>query len=129
MFIVPETKEYFLSLKRKRAKDRLVSGTSYKPNEHVCAWADGSDFQTGYISKCFKKILEKNNLPIIKFHELRHTAGSQLLRNGATMKQVQEYLRHGNMQSTMIYLHGDADGDKKELSLVMGNIFASSAKI
>jgi len=129
MHIVPETKEYLLSLKRQHAENRLLCGASYALNDHVCARVDGSDFQPGYVSKYFKKILEKNNLPIIKFHELRHTAGSRLLKSGASMKQVQEYLRHGSMQSTMIYLHGDACEDKKEMSVAVGKLFAGNAAI
>jgi len=127
MYIVPETREYLLSLKRQYAENRLLCGKSFNPSDHVCAWPDGSDFLPGYVSKYFKKILEKNNLPIIKLHELRHTAGSQLLKNGATMKQVQEYLRHGNMQSTILYLHSNGDEDRKEMAVVMGGLLGKNA--
>jgi len=148
MYIVPETREYLLSLKRRQSENRLlcggpfnandhaldgssntndhVHGGAFNANDHVCVWPDGSDFKPDYVSRGFKDILIKNKLPIIRFHELRHTAGSQLLKNGATMKQVQKYLRHGSMQSTMVYLHGNDDEDKKEMSLVMGDLLGKS---
>ena len=62
----------------------------------------------------------------MRFHELRHTAGSLLLEQGASVKQVQEYLGHESASTTMdIYAHVSVSG-KKATSAVMGNILKCS---
>lgn len=38
-------------------------------------------------------------------HSLRHTAGTLALLNGATTREVQQLLRHSNINTTMIYAH------------------------
>ena len=38
--------------------------------------------------------MEKNNLPKIKLHELRHSCASLLLECGIGMKEIQEWLGH-----------------------------------
>lgn len=36
-------------------------------------------------------------------HQLRHWCGTELLRNGATLREVQEHLRHRSVVSTQLY--------------------------
>ena len=38
-------------------------------------------------------------------HSLRHTAGTLALLNGASTREVQQLLRHSNINTTMIYAH------------------------
>ena len=64
----------------------------------------------------------KESLPHIRFHELRHTAGSLLLEKGLSAKQIQEYLGHEEISTTLdIYGHLSIEG-KKEASNVMSEI-------
>ena len=56
----------------------------------------------------FLKILKKNNLPHIRFHELRHSCASLLLNDGFALKDVQEWMGHSDIQTTAnIYGHID----------------------
>ena len=74
----------------------------------------------------FGKLLERHNLPRIRFHELRHTTGSLLLEKGATIKQIQEYLGHEDVSTTLnIYAHLSVEG-KKETALTMGSMFKTA---
>lgn len=41
----------------------------------------------------------------ITAHSLRHTAGTLNLLNGGTLEETQQLLRHGNINTTMIYVH------------------------
>ncbi|MDP2967054.1 MAG: tyrosine-type recombinase/integrase [bacterium] len=41
----------------------------------------------------------------ISCHSLRHTAGSLAIEGGANVIQVQQMLRHSNINTTMIYIH------------------------
>ena len=52
-----------------------------------------------------------------------HTAGSLLLNNGMSIKQIAEYLGHEKVSTTLdIYTHIDFEG-KRATAQAMGNIF------
>ena len=71
------------------------------------------------------KLLKANNLPLIRFHDLRHTAASLLAANGATPQQTQEFLGHENASTTMnIYTHC-LDEAKKQTSNIINKIYFS----
>ena len=88
-------------------------GDAYKDSGRVCVWDDGTPFKPDYISQHFALLLKKHNLPHIRYHDLRHTAGSILLNQGLSPKQIQEYLGHEQIATTLeIYAHLDAAGKK-----------------
>ena len=56
-----------------------------------------------------------NGMPHIRFHELRHSAASNLLNMGFSLKDVQEWLGHSDIKTTAnTYGHLDA---KRKLSM------------
>ena len=59
----------------------------------------------------FSKFLARNDLKHIKFHALRHTCATLLLRCGVDIKQVQARLGHGDIETTNKYLHYVDEGD------------------
>ena len=44
-------------------------------------------------------------VPGFTFHRLRHWCGTEMLRSGADLRQVQEFLRHEVITSTELYTH------------------------
>ena len=92
------------------------------PQEHVCTLPNGKPFRPEYVTQRFSKLLRQHGLPRIRFHELRHTAGSLLLERGMSAKQIQEYLGHENVSTTPdIYVHLSVEG-KKEAAAAMSSI-------
>jgi len=56
--------------------------------------------------RSYKALLKRANLPAITFHDLRHSAGSLMLRAGARMTEVSEVLGHSSVKVTQdIYAH------------------------
>jgi integrase len=58
------------------------------------------------IRRSFRPLLEQAGLPLIRFHDLRHTTATLLLSMGTHPKIVQELLGHSNIMVTLeIYSH------------------------
>ena len=61
---------------------------------------DGELYRPDYVTKRFKKLLEENNMPELRFHDLRHSCASVLASNGYQLKDVQEWLGHSDIGVT-----------------------------
>lgn len=122
--LVGATIPYLQSLKAEQDKLKALMGDRYPdPMGHICTHKNGKPFLPGYISHRFLDLLRKYNLPEIRFHDLRHTAGSLLMEQGATIKQVQECLGHEKASTTAdIYLHVSMRG-KQAVAQMMDGIF------
>ena len=66
------------------------------------------------ITRSFKPLLQRTDLPNILFHDLRHTCATLLLSRGVHAKLVQELLGHSTIAVTLdTYSHvlpGMGDG-------------------
>ena len=106
--LMPEARAIFEEAKKTERKNRRLCGKDYMENDYVFKWADGRPFTPDYVSSHFALLLKKNGLPHIRYHELRHSCASLLLNNGCTLKDVQEYMGHSDIQMTAnIYGHLD----------------------
>ena len=95
-----------LNLKETQKKDKEIFGSEYIDNGYVCVWQDGHSLLPEYVSHKFKEIIQKNNMPYITFHWLRHTCATLLLSKGYDIKLIQEYLGHSSVVTTgNIYAH------------------------
>jgi integrase len=66
----------------------------------------GTPLDPGGVSRGFRKFLECKELPRVRFHDLRHAAGSIMLKNHVPMVTVSRILGHSNIATTVnIYSH------------------------
>ncbi|HWQ73282.1 MAG TPA: site-specific integrase [Desulfitobacteriaceae bacterium] len=87
--------------------------------------ADGSTMYPHTPSKWFHKFLEKNNLPPLPFHGLRHTSASYLIAAGQDVVTVAKRLGHSNSNTTLaIYAHSFKKRDE-ETATRMEGMYAS----
>ncbi len=81
------------------------------PGARSGGYLDGSALRRRY-----KKTLNTAKLRPLRFHDLRHTFGSIAI-NEATIIQVQAWMGHADVQTTMKYMHHRSRaGDAKLLS-------------
>lgn len=92
--------------------------------DYVCVNEVGQLLKPDYITSKFNKTLKQNQLPHIRFHDLRHSCISLLANNSNfSMKQVQAYARHSNFLTTAnIYSHVNDEFKKIELDSITSNL-------
>jgi integrase len=97
--ILPTMKKLSLML----AEWKLQSGS------HLWVYAGKNNkplYPDTWVAKIFKKLLQENDLPQIRFHDLRHTFVSLLISKGVSTPDVQRLARHSSYQTTIdIYRH------------------------
>ena len=109
--LVPAFQTKLAALKEQQEKNRILCGRSYCTDYlgYVLVDAMGNRLKLSYISTAFPVLLKRNGLRPIRFHDLRHSCASLLLKNGVPMKQIQEWLGHSDFSTTAnIYAHLDA---------------------
>ena len=106
--LLPDIRDLLLSLRRQEQANHRLFGRQYHVNEYILKWDDGKPFSPDYVSHHFSDLLKKHGFPHIRFHELRHSCASILINQGATLKDVQEWLGHSDIGVTAdIYAHLD----------------------
>ncbi|MDL2238224.1 tyrosine-type recombinase/integrase [Christensenellaceae bacterium OttesenSCG-928-K19] len=104
------------------AENRRMYGNCYSySNEHlefVCVDDFGKRIKLNYVSCAYSKILEKLGLRKIRFHNLRHTSASMLIKAGQNLTDVMNWLGHSSFKITQRYSHLEALSKK---GIIHGN--------
>lgn len=89
---------------------RAEFGKGFNPYNLVICRKDGSPMTPNAVQYLFKEVLSANSLPDIRFHDLRHTNATLMLRNAIPAKIVSAMLGHSTVGMTLdIYSHTMTD--------------------
>ena len=87
--------------KAEQQTQRILLGKLPADSDLVFSHLDGKPLDPGVVSHTFAKVLKKAGLPHIRFHDLRHTHATLLLKGGVHPKIVSERLGHANIGITL----------------------------
>lgn len=104
--LLPKTISILKRHKTVSAKEKLKAGTDYTDNNLVICTCYGTVLTPRNLTRTFKGLIQKANVPIIRFHDLRHTHATSLLLEGIHTKIVAERLGHSRVSMTLdVYSH------------------------
>lgn len=78
--------------------------------EHLFAGPDGKPVKT--VKKAFWGALRRSGIPHLRFHDLRHSFGSNLSMAGVDIAAIQELMGHKQISTTIRYLHPSPEHKK-----------------
>lgn len=104
--ITAPIKEMLQAQKDKQKHFKELLWNKYHKSDFVVTYDDGQQIDPRVFSKAFHAALVRAGLPVVRFHDLRHTAASLMIMEGVDMKTVSEVLGHQSIKITAdIYGH------------------------
>ena len=80
----------------------------------------GEIVKPGFVTAHFSAVLKANNLPHIRFHDLRHSCASLLFAQGVSLKEIQTWLGHSTIGTTAnIYTHLDENNKLSSANAIL----------
>ena len=108
--LVPIIEKELLQRREEQMQNQKLYHKSYDANylDFVFVNDLGTLFKPDYITRHFRELLQKNNLKVIRVHDLRHTCATMLCRQKISLRDIQLWLGHSTYQTTAdIYTHLD----------------------
>jgi integrase len=110
--------------RKRQLKERMERGGLWQENGLVFPSSVGTPLSGGNLNRAFKALLKRAELPVkTRFHDLRHTCATLLLKQGVNSKFVQDLLGHADASLTLnVYSHvlpdmGDAAAGAMDAAL------------
>ena len=98
----PDILIYYLRREHKEyLKRKMLHGRDYHDNNLIVCYQNGTPYEVDYFTHKFKQLLERNNLKIIRLHDLRHSHATYMLRLGVNVKAMQKRMGHSTFATTM----------------------------
>ena len=113
------------SHRQRQLEQRLQAGEHWQDNDLVFPTEVGSPQDGTVISRSFKKIATVCGLEGLRFHDLRHSSVSLLLKGGESMADVSRRAGHAGIGVT-VDTYGHQLGAGKSMATTMGSILAKA---
>ena len=129
--LIPAVEKLLLEEKERQEMFRRIFKNSYCRDylDYICVDQSGHILRPNFVSDHFAWIIRKYGLKKIRFHDLRHTCASLLLKERVPMKKIQTWLGHSTFSTTAdIYAHLDFTA-QEESANTMSRIFESHKEV
>jgi integrase len=103
-------------------EERTSAGTLYGDRDLVFARPNGDFLHPHSVSQGFVRLLRRHRLPIIRFHDLRHTSATLALAAGVHPKVVSERLGHSSVTITLDTYSHVVPTLQKEAARMIANV-------
>lgn len=90
--------------RKRQVEDRLAAGASWTETGYILTKVDGRPWTASDLSSTFTRAMQGFGIKL-RFHDLRHTHASQLLRAGFPVNLVAERLGHDAGETLRTYSH------------------------
>ncbi|WP_188859918.1 tyrosine-type recombinase/integrase, partial [Oceanobacillus indicireducens] len=98
--------EFLIKRKKEISKNKLKMGPDYNDLDLIICRPTGDPVDVRNVNRRFDKFVERSGLPRIRFHDMRHTHATLMLKMGVPVKVVSERLGHGSIELTLnTYTH------------------------
>jgi len=104
LYISSTTLKILKRYKFEQEKQRFKLGNKWQNSNRIFTTIFGGDIHPDTPSKIFKKVRDKYNLRYLKFHGLRHTAISLLIRDGIQAQVISKKSGHSSLQVLHRYI-------------------------
>jgi integrase len=90
-------------LRKEQIMNQARLGAEYIVSDYIFTWEDGRRYSPDYLTKSFKKVVRSNPLldDSLTLHSLRASCVSILIHGGTDIKDVQEWVGHKDIQTTL----------------------------
>ncbi|WP_258359403.1 site-specific integrase [Moorella sulfitireducens (nom. illeg.)] len=107
---------------------KLRLGPMYQDQGLVFPSETGTPLNPDNLDRYFKPILKKAGLPDIRFHDLRHTHATLLIKRGEDIKMVSQRLGHSDVAFTIRVYHHVMPNVEREAMLRFDEVLQGSGQ-
>jgi integrase len=111
--------------RQRQLEQRLMTGELWEDDDLVFPTDFGGPQDGTAISRAFSKLAREAGLEGLRFHDLRHSSVSLLLKNGESMADVSRRAGHAGIGVT-VDTYGHQLGTRKSLAVTMGTILTEA---
>ena len=115
--------QLFNDIKERQAQYGLAGDGYNNPEGYIFTWEDGRPYAPDYITHAFMKLVRRSPLldNSLTLHSLRASCVSVLIHDGVDVKDVQKWVGHKDVQTTLnIYARTNEAQQKRVSGLMSG---------
>ena len=87
--------------RRRQLEQRLAAGSHWTEHDFVFTTRTGHPYDGCNLTRDFKRMLKKADLPCMSFHALRHSCATLLLVQGVSPRVIMDLLGHSDIRLTL----------------------------
>lgn len=99
----PETVRVLQDHRRRQLQERKAASSTYQDHGLIFCRPDGRPLDPDVVTHTFRRLAARAELPVIRFHDLRHTFATLSLKAGIPTEVVSRILGHRNPVITQLF--------------------------